>query len=581
MLKNLLTNLFPHRSLIVLAAAALAAVGCNDKTDCDNWNEPETVTPETEIFINEASAAAQSITIDDPRTALPITVSLGKALNSDVSFTLATDAEWVSNYNAQHGTNWVLLPDNGLELTIKRTITAGATTADEPVELKVTIPSDANTITYVLPVKLADVFGAASIRPSQSSLVYLLVKGNFVYLEQAVNGGQTIYKVSGSSAVKLPLDINVLDPVESDLTVAFKADPSVVDKYNAEYGTVYKQLPEQFYEWDADGNVTITAGDTSANADIMVNALPDDLEQYAIGVSLVSVSGDSNVKVKADQGEWLYLLRRNAIPAIQKSAVFSGFTGVSGMPTVAINETLEQWTFEYWIKHDDNSALTTTGYNWLDASNETAEWRKRVYPPQSAPAKLPSPIDFKFWPQGNQPLSPMMQFTQNQMLSASIKNNGFAFMPDEWTHVAFTYDSTDGTLKYYINGVQYGFGGDCNANQAGAQTYFGMTATYANATTWGTLTLATPGVSSQTYYRYYKIEMAQMRLWNRVLEADEIRENMGMSFPDEEEGLEAYWKMDEGSGTTLTDALGKGRDITSPRISWSSTEYNFSNNNGN
>ena len=570
-----------HRSLSALAVAMLMAVACDDAGDpgiCGEKEDVDIVPPETEIFISEASAQALSRTIDDPDTVLPVTVCLGKALGTDVTFTLDADAQWLEEYNAAHGTDWVMLPETGRELTIKRTIPAGSTVAD-PVVLNVTLPVDANTRTYVLPVKIADVWGAAAVKESQRCLVYLFVKGNFVYFGQTVSGGELLYKVPGDASVTLPFDVTLVDPVSADLSVTLEVDEAVIRAYNEQNGTDYRLLPAVHYSWAADGRVSIPAGETAASADIVVKSLPEGPEQYAIGLRLVSVSGDDGVKVKEGQHEWVYLLRRSTIPAIQHTAVFSGYTGVSGMPTVSIGQTLSQWTFEYWVRHDDNSGLSTATYDWLDASNNSAEWRKRVYPPQSSPATLPSPIDFKFWPQGNQPLSPMMQFTQNKMLSASIHNDGFAFMPDEWTHLAFTYDSSDGTFKYYVNGVQYGFGGDCSA---GNQTKYDMTTTYENATTWGTLTLATPGVSSQTFYQYYKIEMAQMRLWNRVLEGDEIAGHMGdVIFPEDVEGLVAYWKMDEGEGKTLHDALGGGRDITSDRISWSAAEYDFSSNHGN
>lgn len=570
MSKQLLRNFFPLRGMLALAAVMLMAAGCKNDDD-HRYGEIEQVVPETEIFITEATGAAQSRTIDDPKTPLPVTVCLGKALSTDVSFTLDADAEWVDKYNAEHGTDWALLPATGREMTVKRTIPAGATTSD-PIDLKITLPVDANVKTYVLPVYLADVAGAAAVKESQSHLVYLFVKGNFVYIEQAADGGKATYEIPYETSATIPFGINLADPLSADITATLQLDPSLIDKYNEEHGTQYQMLPPEYYTWAANGSVTIKAGQTSANADIAVSSLPSG--KYAIGLSLVSISETDGVKVKEDQHEWLYLLRHTPIPAIQHSVVFTNFTGVSGMPTVAINETLEQWTFEYWVKHDDNSALSTATYDWLDASDNSAEWRKRVYPPQSAPAKLPSPIDFMFWPQGNQNLSPMMQFTNQKTFSASIHNDGFAFMPDEWTHLAFTYDATEGTLKYYVNGVQYGIGSACTA---GAQDFLGMSATYANATTWGTLTLATPGVSTQTFYKYYKIEMAQIRLWNRVLESDEIKENMGLSLDSAEvDGLVRYWKMDEGSGTTLSEATGNGNDISSAKVAWSTEEYDFS-----
>lgn len=573
MLKNLLRNLFPHRGMFALAAVMLLANSCND---CDHHQdlggEIEKVVPETEIFISEATTAAQSRTIEDPNTALPVTVTLAKALSSDVTFTLDADAQWVEDYNETHGTNWALLPESGRDLTVKRTIPAGSTTAD-PVNLNVTLPTDAATRVYVLPVYIADVWGAAEVREAQSHLIYLFVKGNFVYFEQAVSGeGTQAYKVETGSPVTLPFDVGLVDPVSSTLNITLRADANVVSKYNAQFGTNYQQLPAQHYTWASNGSVSIPAGSTSAAADIVVNSLPEGTAQYAIGVSIVSVTGDSNVKVKADQCEWIYLLRRGSVPAIQKGAVFTGYSSATGMPSVSLGMSLPQWTIEYFVRHDSNfSDLDTSSLGWL--LNNGQPWRQRVFCPQSVPVSTPI-ADFKFWPQGGD-MGPLLQFT-GQAHSLRSSSNGYVWKPDTWTHFAITYDGT--SIRYYIDGQQYNFGGPPND---ATQPDLGEATAISGITSWNTMTLAHPGANA-SFIRYYKIELAQLRLWNRQLSTEELNENIGFSvFPDDVDGLVGYWKMDEGEGTTLNDASGKGHNITWSKLQWSDSTYDFTNNNGN
>lgn len=565
-------NSFKFTGLAFAALLGSVAVSCSDSDNPNADFGPEPgATPEASISIVDASKSLKPVTVDDSSIDLQLNVSLEKPVSNDVSFTVMASDALVDEINASSpGSNYVMMPAANCVYPVKLTIAKGQTSRELP--LTVALPSDANKVNYILPLMLVDVAGPADIKAGQDVFVYAFIKGNVVTIDQATQEAEPYATYVVAESIDLPLDITMTDPVSKDVKVTVQADASLIDAYNAATSSECVALPTANYTMN--NTVVIPAGQTKGSSVITVNSLPADNEKtYALGVKLVSTD-DAGVRVHRESVSFVYVLRPAAGVIQQKGAVFTGYTGVSGMPTVNINKDLAQWTFEVWVKHDDNSKLSTASYDWLDASNESAEWRKRVYPPQSAPFKLPSPIDFKFWPQGNQPLSPMMQFTANQVISASIHNDGFAFMPDEWTHLAFVYDSSTGTLIYYVNGVQYGFGGDCTA---GAQTFQGMTASYPGATAWGTMTLATPGVSSQTFYQYYKIEMAQMRLWNRCLPVEEIQKQYILNVdPDVANGLEAYWKMDEGEGTTLKDCSGSGLDITWSKLQWSDTVYDLS-----
>ena len=578
-------NKFPILKSLSLGLLGLLAAGltgcCDDSFTTDSkpsTGGSSTVSDNTISFVDPGM---HDVAVGEEAMTLPLQVQLAKPASEDVTFTIYADAEMCDWYNANNGTDYVMLPSMYYDVVEKLTIPKGESGAVLDVNLQ---PLPSSMVRYALSLRIADVAGPAALNANGAGstlgshqMLYAFYRGNFVSIAQAFDSSSARMTVDGPT--ELPLDVRVTDPLMTDLTVTMQLDQSVLDAFNAENASSYVMLPASNYSWNK--TATIEAGYTSASMPVTVSSLPDDDKNYAIAVSVASISDESVLKDE-DRGSFVYLLGKGLAPAIHKTAIFSGFTGITAI-SVSVGQTLQQWTFEYWVKHDDNSGLSTSSYDWLDASNESAEWRKRVYPPQSAPAKLPSPIDFKFWPQGNQPLSPMMQFTQNSVLSASIKNNGFAFMPDEWTHVAFTYDATDGTLKYYINGVQYGFGGDCNANDGGAQTFSGMTATYANATSWSTLTLVTPGASGQTYYQYYKVEMAQMRLWGKVLSEAEINEVKGCEILPEDgvypSELKAYWPMDEGTGTVLKDVVGGKNISNSSYIKWSTEECDFSNPN--
>jgi hypothetical protein len=57
---------------------------------------------------------------------------------------------------------------------------------------------------------------------------------------------------------------------------------------------------------------------------------------------------------------------------------------------------------------------------------------------------------------------------------------------------------------------------------------------------------------------FMKGEIDEVRIWNIARNANEIQANMCLSLTGTETGLMGYWRCDEGSGATLTDASGHG-----------------------
>jgi hypothetical protein len=61
---------------------------------------------------------------------------------------------------------------------------------------------------------------------------------------------------------------------------------------------------------------------------------------------------------------------------------------------------------------------------------------------------------------------------------------------------------------------------------------------------------------------YGKDVMAEFSVWNRVLTAEEINTYKYQKLTGSETGLVRLYHMDEGTGTTLTDATGNGYHAT-------------------
>ncbi len=110
-----------------------------------------------------------------------------------------------------------------------------------------------------------------------------------------------------------------------------------------------------------------------------------------------------------------------------------------------------------------------------------------------------------------------------------------------WTHVAITLNA--GTLTFYINGVASGT----------AAVTFSQDAQPMNI-----------GRQQPTFCacNHFNGSMDELRLWNVARTPAQIMTNMNNTIPTNNAGLVAYYKFDEGTGSTTADATGNGNNGT-------------------
>lgn len=110
-----------------------------------------------------------------------------------------------------------------------------------------------------------------------------------------------------------------------------------------------------------------------------------------------------------------------------------------------------------------------------------------------------------------------------------------------WTHVAITLSA--GTLTFYIDGVASG----------SAAVTFSQDNQPMNI-----------GRQQPTFCacNHFNGKMDELRLWNIARTPTEILANMLSTMPTNSTGLVAYYKFDEGTGTTTADASGNGNNGT-------------------
>lgn len=113
--------------------------------------------------------------------------------------------------------------------------------------------------------------------------------------------------------------------------------------------------------------------------------------------------------------------------------------------------------------------------------------------------------------------------------------NSSATIPTaDWTHVAVAFESGSGNTIIYINGV-YDNSGTLTYNSANGSSSFVLG------------TVATGAVSSD----YFDGTLDEVRVWDTIRSSSDIFENMTVPQSGSEGGLVAYYRLDEGTGSTV------------------------------
>ena len=119
---------------------------------------------------------------------------------------------------------------------------------------------------------------------------------------------------------------------------------------------------------------------------------------------------------------------------------------------------------------------------------------------------------------------------------------------DVWHHLAVTYDSNSGSVAVYIDGKTV----------ASGSYQFGPVNLYDASLTDPVFHIG----KSYNDTRWFNGDMAEVRIWNRALSADEINAKGHFYGVDAtSDGLLAYWKLN-GTGTHVEDYSGNGHHGT-------------------
>lgn len=328
------------------------------------------------------------------------------------------------------------------------------------------------------------------------------------------------FAIEETVPVSYPISVLSTGKVDEDIKADIAIDNSLVDVYNAEHKTSFYALPESDLKLDS-AYVNIYKGKAaSAVNHLTLTSLAhiEDGKTYMIPVTIKDVSGSRQV-LEAERTIYVKLARtiiHSSLdinnPSFYSNFIFSDDKAVQ----------LDQYTFEIKFYAYGWSGMTPT-LSRLCAFLTKGEENQLLYRFGEVSAE---------------------DVLQVMTPGATLVSNTH-YQLNKWNMLSVVYDGA--SVSLLNDGVV-----DVSA------------ATGSGSINFQRLEL---GMSYQGYNTSQRFNgrVAEIRIWNRPLSSSEIKGNLCGAAADSE-GLVAYWKFDEASGSIFKDVTGHGYDMD-----WSKT----------
>lgn len=333
---------------------------------------------------------------------------------------------------------------------------------------------------------------------------------NLVYLQET--GTQT------NVSKKIPVrdtDISVLvtprigQQALTDLEVRLEASSQALADFNQRNGMNLEMLPEEFYKFEST-IAKIQKGRTVASSvAIVIKPLSGELtqsgKQYAIPVKVVAPEGMQTLD-GADL--MVYIIDPLIITSVP---VINARNNL--LMNMRQDYSLVEWSVEYRI------SINKLGTKKGELNNQTMF---------GASGPNNSEIYTRF---GDAQVEGNKIQIKNQ---GSQFNSNAIFATNTWYHIAFVCNGSKITL--YINGAK-----DSELAVSGKATDL----------------LKNNFRFGNTEHLKADVKVSELRFWTKAISATQIMNNM-FSIDPKTEGLEAYWRLNEGAGNEFVDATGNG-----------------------
>ncbi len=337
------------------------------------------------------------------------------------------------------------------------------------------------------------------------------VINNAIYLSEAYVNTSKKVAIDTESPVVVTATVRATEKVAHDVSVAFEISESALEIFNKKNGTDYVVLPDTCYEF-TEKSAVIPIGKVGASV-IPITIKPitqkmlDTGNKFALPISIAAADGEVMTSLKT----MVYILDPVIITSVP---VMTG----SKPATLAMRQdySLLQWSVEFRV----NMSTLGTGIGQLN--------NQAIFGAFGA-----DEIYIRF---GDAPIAG--NILQVKTLGTQI-NCPTPFNAKQWYHLAFVCDGPK--LTIYINGKVDAVLDLPNRPISLSANKFGI-------------------CGGGTYLKA-EVMMSELRFWTKAISQTQIQNNMFVTNP-QSEGLEGYWKMNEGEGATFNDATGHGNTGT-------------------
>lgn len=391
-------------------------------------------------------------------------------------------------------------------------------------------------------------------------------------------------RTSGETVKELPVALHnefeetlvaaVPKKTEQDVKFSVGVDPSLVEEFNIKYGEKSALLPEEYYSF-SETSLEIAAGNVSS-AEITLDfnrVLTLDVEDDKTYVLPVVIK-DANVPVIASRAVKYYFFKAagiiNVVPDLDGKVDDQGnnvdygnyFTVTWKKPEVV--QGLTAFTFEAYAyveyssdgqptySKSPNRRTPDNMYSLMGAENgilvrrwgniENKKWNP--FPDLGDDPEVRNALEIK------------------NLLKSGETREGMT-IPDfperKWTAFTLTYDQATGWVyAYYDQKLVHAENiGVCeckifpgNLDKENDLFHIGY---------------------SNSKIRWWPGCVSEVRIWNRALTQEEIEQPLHPYYvdttdPEASKGLVAYWKLDEGTGTTALDSSGNGNNGVADKV---------------
>lgn len=303
----------------------------------------------------------------------------------------------------------------------------------------------------------------------------------------------------------------MVQPATSDVEITLGLNASFVDAYNKRNGTALVALPEDFATF-SEKKVTIKAGQTLApTVTVHVKPLSEEMmtsgNKYALAVGMIEANGapmlDSSASIIFQMEQLI----------IAPAPIINNRNNIHFK--MRQDYALTEWSVEFLVNMD-----------WLGTA--IGEGNNQAMFAAFAPDGMEGEIYTRF---GDAPIKGNLFQVKNQGTQFNSKTE---FSTNKWYHIAIVCDG--GKLYMYVNGEL-----DKTLDIPGKVTNLSK-----DKFTFG----------NQDYLRA-NVGVSEVRFWTKAISQTQIKDNMFIINP-QTEGLEAYFKLNEGSGNIFHDSTGHG-----------------------